>query len=58
MAEMYLGRPIFPGSTEMDQMTRIVTILGTPSNADWPEGMQLARSKGYSFPSSKNLLRE
>ena len=42
MAEMYLGRPIFPGSTETDQLTRIVTVLGTPTNQEWPEGLQLA----------------
>ena len=42
MAELYLGRPIFPGSTEADQLTRIVTVLGTPTHQDWPEGLQLA----------------
>jgi serine/threonine protein kinase len=31
MAELYLGRPIFPGISESDQLTRIVTVLGTPS---------------------------
>ena len=30
IAEMYLGRPIFPGHTESDQLTAIVTVLGTP----------------------------
>jgi len=30
MAEMYLGRPIFPGRTEADQITAIVSVLGTP----------------------------
>jgi serine/threonine protein kinase len=32
MAEMYLGRPLFPGTSENDQLTRIVSVLGTPSN--------------------------
>jgi serine/threonine protein kinase len=31
MAELILGRPLFPGFSETDQLTRIVTILGTPS---------------------------
>jgi len=31
MAEMYLGRPIFPGRTESEQLMTIVTVLGTPS---------------------------
>lgn len=30
MAEMYLGRPIFPGRTESDQLTSIVSVLGAP----------------------------
>lgn len=38
MAEMYLGRPIFPGTSESDQLTRIVTVLGAPSRQDWPDG--------------------
>ena len=42
MAELYLGRPIFPGVNEADQLTRIVTVLGTPTSAEWPEGIQLA----------------
>lgn len=58
MAEMYLGRPLFPGTSEADQLTRIVTVMGTPSNTDWPEGQQLASSKGISFPTSKNSFRE
>lgn len=38
MAELYLGRPLFPGNSEQDQLTRIVTILGTPQPSEWPEG--------------------
>ena len=42
MAELYLGRPLFPGVSEADQLTRIITILGTPSQQDWPEGHRVA----------------
>jgi serine/threonine protein kinase len=39
-AELYLGLPIFPGTSEFDQMTRIVEVLGNP-----PKGMlQTGRS--------------
>ena len=31
MGEMLLGRPVFPGTSEADQLTRIVTVLGAPS---------------------------
>jgi len=51
MAEMYLGRPIFPGTSEADQLTRIITVLGAPSNSEWPEGYRLAQSKGVKFSS-------
>lgn len=50
MAELYLGRPIFPGTSESDQLTRIVTVLGTPSRSEWPEGLQHATQKGITFP--------
>ena len=30
MAELYLLRPLFPGSSEVDQLDRIFKILGTP----------------------------
>lgn len=58
MAEMYLGRPLFPGTSEADQLTRIVTVMGTPSASEWPEGQSLATAKGISFPTSKNSFRE
>jgi len=38
MAELYLGRPIFPGRTESEQLMTIVGVLGTPSQQEWPEG--------------------
>ena len=41
MAELYMGRPIFPGTSELDQLTRIVSVLGTPSSLDWPEGIKI-----------------
>jgi len=35
-AEMVKGRPLFPGSTDADQLQQIFKILGTPSEASWP----------------------
>ena len=31
MAELYTLRPLFPGSSEIDKLFKICTILGTPS---------------------------
>jgi negative regulator of PHO system len=36
MAEMYTGRPLFPGTTNEDQLQRIFRLLGTPSERSWP----------------------
>ena len=36
MAEMYTGRPLFPGTTNEDQLIRIFRIMGTPSERTWP----------------------
>jgi hypothetical protein len=31
MAELYTGAPLFPGSSEKDQLVRILQVMGTPS---------------------------
>ena len=36
MAEMYTGRPLFPGTTNEDQTVRIFRIMGTPTERTWP----------------------
>ncbi|KAK4192094.1 hypothetical protein QBC35DRAFT_263282 [Podospora australis] len=36
MAEMYSGRPLFPGTTNEDQTIRIFRIMGTPTERTWP----------------------
>jgi len=35
-AEMVVGRPLFPGNTDADQLQRIFKVLGTPNAATWP----------------------
>lgn len=32
MAELYIGYPIFPGESEIDQMSRIIEMIGVPIN--------------------------
>lgn len=46
MAEMYTGRPLFPGTTNEDQIVRIFRIMGTPTERTWPGLTQ--------FPEYKN----
>ena len=50
MAEMYLMKPLFMGSSEIDQLNKICSVLGTPSAKEWPEGIKQAAQKGYNFP--------
>eukprot|EP00931_Biecheleriopsis_adriatica_P104790 TRINITY_DN79418_c0_g1_i1.p1 TRINITY_DN79418_c0_g1~~TRINITY_DN79418_c0_g1_i1.p1 ORF type:complete len:454 (+),score=89.92 TRINITY_DN79418_c0_g1_i1:128-1489(+) len=50
MAELYTLRPLFPGSSESDQLYKICSVLGTPPQAQWPEGFRLAAQIGYRFP--------
>ena len=49
-AEFYLNRPLFPGSSDTDQLFKICSILGPPSASDWDEGYQLARRMNIRFP--------
>jgi len=53
MAELYRNWPLFPGVSEMDQMTKICKVLGTPNQKKWPEGYALARKMQYKFPKHK-----
>lgn len=41
MAEMFTGRPLFPGTTNEDQLVRIFRIMGTPTERTWPGITQL-----------------
>jgi len=50
MAELYKLAPIFNGSSEMDQIYKICSILGTPTQKTWSEGFQLAAKIGLTFP--------
>ncbi|KAM7334605.1 hypothetical protein ACRRTK_007925 [Alexandromys fortis] len=48
-AEMVIGKPLFPGDSEIDQLFQIFRILGTPSEATWPGVSQLPDYQS-SFP--------
>ncbi|XP_063708939.1 serine/threonine-protein kinase MAK [Culicoides brevitarsis] len=50
MAELYTFRPLFPGSSEVDQLFKICSVLGTPDKNDWSEGYRLASVIQFQFP--------
>ncbi|KAI8637103.1 serine/threonine-protein kinase pef1 [Parasitella parasitica] len=45
MAEMYTSRPLFPGTTNEDQLQKIFRLLGTPNEQTWPGISQLPEYK-------------
>ena len=50
MAELYMLRPLFPGNNETDQIYKTCAVLGSPTQAQWPEGYRLASRIGFTFP--------
>lgn len=50
MVELYLRSPLFPGTSEADQLCRIAKILGSPSKETWPEGVAMANHLPFKFP--------
>lgn len=50
MAELYTLRPLFPGSSEVDEIFKVCQVLGTPTLAAWPEGIKLAGKMSFKFP--------
>ncbi len=50
MAELYMLRPLFPGNNETDQIYKICAVMGSPTQAQWPEGYKLAARIGFTFP--------
>ena len=50
MVELMSTRPLFPGSNELDQLFRIISVFGPPTEKSWPEGCAMARKLRYTFP--------
>nr|XP_045606663.1 serine/threonine-protein kinase MAK-like [Procambarus clarkii] len=50
MAEIYTFRPLFPGSSEIDQIFKICSVIGTPDKREWPEAYSLAQQMNFKFP--------
>ncbi|XP_073033469.1 cyclin-dependent kinase F-4-like isoform X1 [Primulina eburnea] len=50
MAELFSLHPLFPGSSEPDEIFKICCVLGTPTKNDWPKGLELAKAIAYQFP--------
>jgi serine/threonine protein kinase len=50
LAELFTLRPLFPGSSETDEIYKVCALLGSPSSKVWPEGLRLASNMSFRFP--------
>jgi len=50
MAELFTLRPLFPGTSESDEIYKITSVLGTPSANTWKQGLALAQQMNFKFP--------
>ena len=44
MGELYNGQAMFNGTSQIDQLHKVFSVLGTPSQTEWEEGYKLARA--------------
>jgi len=57
-AEMITGRPLFPGTSEKDQLLKIFLLLGTPKPETWPGMLKLPQYKAdYPKYDSRDLSK-
>lgn len=59
LAELVLGRPLFTGKTEMDQLKLIFDMVGTPTTRSWPgiTDLKLLRTGDVSIDGDSNRKR-
>ncbi|XP_057963873.1 cyclin-dependent kinase F-4 [Malania oleifera] len=50
VAELFTLRPLFPGLSEADEIYKICSVIGSPTQYSWPEGLNLAKAINYQFP--------
>ncbi|XP_055296509.1 serine/threonine-protein kinase ICK [Sitodiplosis mosellana] len=55
LAELYTFRPLFPGSSEVDQLFKICSVLGTPGKSEWSDGYRLATAIQFRFPECQKV---
>ncbi|XP_051119792.1 cyclin-dependent kinase F-4-like isoform X2 [Andrographis paniculata] len=50
MAELFTLRPLFPGLSEADEIFKICSVIGSPTQIEWSEGLELASAINFQFP--------
>ncbi len=52
LAELHSLRPLLPGTSEIDQLNKMMTLLGPPSEALWEEGVTRMNQLNFSLVST------
>ena len=47
MAELFIGKPLFAGQGEQDQVSKIFSIVGRPNEKVWPGCSKLRHFEDY-----------
>ncbi|PYH81302.1 Pkinase-domain-containing protein [Aspergillus uvarum CBS 121591] len=55
MAELYLGRPLFPGTSNDNQLQLIFRLLGTPTEESWPGVSRLPEYRPNLYPQGTRM---
>ncbi|KAK9049572.1 hypothetical protein SSX86_031457 [Deinandra increscens subsp. villosa] len=50
MYKLFTFHSLFNGSSDLRVMHKICSVLGTPTQSSWPDGLELAREISYRFP--------
>lgn len=58
LAEMIMGKPLFPGSNDEEQLKLIFDIMGTPVERTWPQVTQLAKYNPLLPPRAPRDLKQ
>ena len=53
-SDIFVTTFIYTGTSEIDQLYKIASILGTPGRNDWPDGYGLAGNMHFKFPTFKS----
>ena len=56
--ELLENTPLIPGKGEIDQLSKIFQLLGTPNEKNWPGFSKLPNSKTLNFAKYVNILQK
>lgn len=57
-AEILRGEPLFDGTSEINQLKKIFSVLGAPTAEQWPEYDSLPHAKTFTWKGMKPKLRD